>query len=190
MECTIVHCDRTAVAKGYCSRHYTAYRKYGDPLVVKQKQHHGLTLRERLERYTKKSDGCWLWIGFTDPNGYGRLNIDGRPILAHRLAYQVSLGDIPSGMVVCHKCDNPPCVNPDHLFLGTQASNVKDMHSKGRAHKRGMKGSEHPAAKVNEEIVRAIRACSLSTVKAAALFGLSRPTIDDIRKRRSWTHIE
>ena len=79
-----------------------------------------------------KADGCWEWTAYRDPLGYGRLNVDGVPVLAHRLAYELEHGAIPDGMCILHRCDNPPCVNPDHLWLGTQADNSLDMASKGR----------------------------------------------------------
>jgi len=72
--------------------------------------------------------GCWLWEGAPNKDGYGRV----RSVLAHRLFYERFVGSIPSGHVVCHKCDTPPCVNPDHLFVGLQRDNVRDMDSKGR----------------------------------------------------------
>lgn len=190
MTCSVDHCDRPIFATGLCSKHYMAKRKYGDPTVVKQKQHHGLTLRERFFLYTRKKDGCWDWVGYRDPNGYGRLNVNGRPVLGSRISYMLHYGDIPKGGVVCHKCDNPQCVNPEHLFLGTQADNVADMHAKGRARKRALKGEAHHAAKVTEVIVREVRGRIEPTSYLADLYGLSRTTIDDIRKRRSWAHVE
>jgi hypothetical protein len=189
MICTVAHCERKAVAKGLCVNHYRALRLYGDPLGGVQKQHHGLTLRERFDTYTKRADGCWEWLGYRDPNGYGRLNVGGRPILASRVSYLLHYGDVPGGKYVCHKCDNPPCVNPEHLFLGTQADNVADMQAKGRARKRGLPGVSHHAAKLTDDRVRAIRSSDASDAALAKEFGVTRATIHAVRHRRTWTHV-
>lgn len=189
MKCSIAHCDRELVAKGFCTNHYRANRIYGDPLAVKQKQHHGRTVRERFDLYTRRSEGCWFWIGYKDPNGYGRLHVGNIPMLASRLSYQLHLGDIPDGKYVCHKCDIPACVNPEHLFLGTQRDNVADMIEKGRDRKRGLPGIEHHASKLNDENVRLIRMSDQTDAGLARQFNVSRATIHAVRKRKTWTHI-
>lgn len=84
----------------------------------------------------KQAEGCWLWLGAKNPDGYGMLNVrNHRGTHAHRIAYALKVGDIPPGLSVLHSCDNRSCVRPDHLFLGTQLDNVKDMTKKGRDHK-------------------------------------------------------
>ncbi|MDV4166197.1 HNH endonuclease [Rhizobium leguminosarum] len=189
MKCSIPFCQYEVFATGLCSRHYTAKRKYGDPTVVKQVQHHGISPEERFFRFVGLRSGCWKWIGSTDPNGYGRMNVSGKPILAHRISYTIHRGQIPKGMVVCHSCDNPNCVNPDHLFLGTQADNVTDMHNKGRAIKRALSGENHGNAKLTEEAVKEIRNSKESTSSLARKFGVSRAVVYAARERKTWTHI-
>ncbi|MDO9580401.1 MAG: HNH endonuclease signature motif containing protein [Bacteroidales bacterium] len=84
----------------------------------------------------KQTDGCWLWLGAKDSDGYGSIKIGNhRGTHAHRIAYALKVGHIPTGLSVLHSCDNPSCVRPDHLFLGTQLDNVNDMAKKGRDHK-------------------------------------------------------
>lgn len=189
MKCTIEHCSRDAIARGFCVNHYYAFRKYGDPRKVVQKQHHGLTLEERFFLYVKKGPGCWQWLSYIDPRGYGRLNYGGRPMLASRVSYLIHYGEIPEGMGVCHKCDNPPCTNPEHLFLGTPADNTADMHAKGRARKRGMKGTEHPLSKLTEADVREIRKSPEKIAALALRFNVSRATVHSIVTGKTWTHI-
>lgn len=189
MECSVSHCERKAVAKGFCTNHYRAAKLYGDPLAVKQRQHHGKTVRERFDLYTKRADGCWLWVGFRDLNGYGRLNVDGVPVIASRLSYQLHYGEIPDGKHVCHKCDNPPCVNPDHLFLGTPKDNTADMINKGRDRRRGLPGVSHHAARLTDEIVRFVRCSDMTDAEAARKFDVSRATIHAVRHRKTWTHL-
>lgn len=188
--CLVPTCGIRRHSNGYCVNHFYAWKKHGDPNGLVQKQHHGKTLAERVAIYTREGPGCWLWIGSRDAGGYGRLHVAGTPMLASRASYIVHFGTIPAGQSVLHKCDTPQCVNPFHLFLGTQADNIRDMHEKGRALKRGMKGTEHHKAKLDEAAVRAIRASPDSDAQIAKAHGLARATIYAIRKRRSWAHID
>lgn len=102
---------------------------------------------ERLEKFQIKKDGCWLWSGNTDGKGYGTLsNRNGAkfsPEKAHRVSYEKKYGNIPKGLNVCHKCDNPECTNPDHLFLGTQKQNMMDCSMKGRLNKKSLNNLAH-----------------------------------------------
>jgi hypothetical protein len=90
--------------------------------------------------------GCWLWMGCVNRDGYGGIRVDGRTLGTHRFAALLTFGPIPDGLVVMHRCDNPPCVNPAHLRLGTDSDNARDKAVKGRAW--GHSGAEHPRAKL------------------------------------------
>jgi hypothetical protein len=186
--CSIPGCDRKVQARGWCAGHYAKWKKYGDPTVVKQSQLHGKTLRERFEQYTRTSSGCWLWIGHRDPNGYGRLNVNGQPLLAHRLSWQLHNGDMGDSYVL-HKCDNPQCVNPTHLFLGTQSENCDDMWSKGRAKPGHVFGEKHGMSKLTETQVLQIRSSEGSLRSLAKMFGVSSPVISDIKNGKTWKHL-
>lgn len=111
---------------------------------------------ERFIRKVKKTDYCWLWTGYLKPNGYGQFR-GSKSMLAHRSSYFIFIGDIPENMNVLHMCDNPPCVNPAHLFLGTQKDNMRDMHSKNRNGVTSHHGENHPLSKLTLKIVKRIR---------------------------------
>ena len=156
-----------------------------------------LALTARLERdaIPEPNSGCLLWMGAALTKGYGiaQWGKRGNKFLVHRLAWQAANGPIPEGKVICHKCDVPACINPTHLFAGTQSENIKDMYAKGRVSRyRGqapLGGMKHPAAKLTDEIVRQIRSDSRPAKAWAAEIGVHQMTIYKIRNRRSWAHI-
>ena len=94
----------------------------------------GETLEDRLLRFTRKGKGCWEWVGGKDRNGYGHFNYCWNKYIAHRVAYLLWRGPLKKGLFVCHRCDNPGCVRPSHLFLGTGSDNIRDSLAKGRHH--------------------------------------------------------
>ena len=149
------------------------------------------TIQERFEAKFTKSDGCWEWEAGKFQGGYGSIKIAGRQHQAHRVAYQLYVGEIPEGMCVCHRCDNPSCVNPAHLFLGTKSDNMRDCENKGRrAHPSGEK---HGRSKLTEEQVieiRARRSEGARNIDLAKEFGVSRPTISHIVCYSEWKSIE
>jgi hypothetical protein len=129
-------------------------------------------------------DGCWLWAGSLW-KGYGRLRLPGgRYGSAHRAAWGLTFGVIPDGMCICHHCDNPRCVRPDHLFLGTRRDNNRDRWEKGRYD--DTHGERHPGAKLTEDTVRLIRVSEEAGITLAARYGVTPTTISDVRKGRTW----
>jgi hypothetical protein len=124
-----------------------------------------------------KTSGCWIWTA-ANKDGYGRYSNSG---YAHRISWEMHFGKIPAGMFVCHKCDNPPCVNPDHLFLGTNQDNVNDMRAKGRGSKPPPMGGWNKFTYPNE-IIQALG--KESDTKIAIRACVSKHAIQRERKRR------
>lgn len=134
---------------------------------------------------TSDPNGCHLWTACILTSGYGQFRLNGKLGRAHRVAWQLAHGPIPEGMHVLHRCDVRACVNPEHLFLGTNADNMRDMTEKGRA----AKGEAGGNAKLTEADVHAIRADSRVARKIADDYGVSVSAVKHIKKRRSWKHI-
>jgi hypothetical protein len=108
--------------------------------------------------YKNPLNGCWEWTDSKSKQGHGRIGYRDKVYLTHRLSYEISIGEIPDGKNVCHKCDNPPCINPEHLFVGTQKDNISDMVSKGRGFQLPpMPGEINHLAKLSNEDAKIIR---------------------------------
>jgi len=150
-----------------------------------------LKATRRFYPIRREQNGCWIWLGKLTRMGYGYLGDKHR---AHRVSYAINKGPIPAGMCVCHHCDNPSCVNPDHLFLGTSADNTADSKRKGRRSR--MLGAAHPMVKLKEDQVRWIRSVYKPrhhVYGQAALsrrFGVARTSIEDIIHRRTWAWLK
>lgn len=153
----------------------------------------------------EKTDSCWNWIGCLHKSGYGWVTSSGKTQLAHRLAYKIFKGIIPQELCVCHSCDNKRCVNPDHLWLGSQAENIKDRDSKGRQvspsgekHRFRLypesvpKGSAHPLAKLTEPQVLAIKSrysLGWSVRVLAKEYGVNVPAVYKLLNGKTWRHL-
>ena len=137
-------------------------------------------------------DTCWVWIGARQStNSYGRMKIDGAIESAHRISYMLEHGRIADGLWVLHKCDNPPCVNPSHLFLGNRSDNMKDAYKKGRAfepHKHGYVsyGENVSTAKLTNAQAEMIRESDLRISELARAFSVSRKAIRNVRQGKSF----
>jgi len=126
---------------------------------------HRLASEVRFLSKVQKTEGCWEWQARREPFGHGSFYFQGRMVKAHRVAWMLFRGEIPEGMCVLHHCDNPPCVNPEHLYIGTKADNHADMVKRGRKRRgKGVynstnmtRGEKHPSAKLTEELVRKLR---------------------------------
>lgn len=161
---------------------------------------HSTSLAERFWKHVNK-DGpipphcpelgpCWLWTVTTDKRGYGRIMGEQRghtvPRVASRVSWELQNGPIPEGMLVCHNCDNPTCVRPDHLFLGTAYDNAHDMDSKGRSR---FRGEQHGNAKFTVSDILEIRSSELTQTALARIYGVHPSTISNVISRKHWFHV-
>lgn len=190
--CLVEGCEKDVWSRGYCSGHYRQMFD-GEKLRPLQEQHHGLSEYDRFMSWVTVAgpNDCWNWRASRikkDWHGQWR-NAAGQTELVHRAAWRLFKGDIPKGMFILHHCDNPICVNPSHLFMGSQSDNAKDMWQKRRANPGISIGEKHGMSKITADIVRAIRSSTESGVALAAKFGITATTVCDIRKRRTWNHI-
>lgn len=147
----------------------------------------GSPLKDRLMFRVVKTPTCWNWTGTRIPRGYGMLGNAGRAVLVHRVSYEVHVGSIPKNLHVLHTCDNRLCVNPAHLFVGTNKDNMRDMTLKGRSNK--PKGEDNGQAKLTEDEVIQIRNLDLSTDATAAIYGVGVLAIQRVRSRKTWKHL-
>ena len=154
-----------------------------------------ITLKEKAVRRfwsfidKKGEDECWTWKGAKLTNGYGAFSVGIKRISAHRFSWNLHFGEIPKGMVVCHKCDNPPCANPNHLFIGTDAENQRDKKEKGRA----ARGEANNKAKLTEDDVREIRLMinqGLSSRVIASKFNVRHAAILTIKNGKNWSWLK
>jgi len=141
--------------------------------------------------------GCWAWTAATDDHGYGILRIEGKNVRAHRVSWELHVGPIPDGLRVLHRCDNPPCTNPNHLFCGTMKDNTQDMLAKQRngavVHpERILRGSRIGNAKLNEKKVAEIKRkiiAGMGNTEIAPEYGVDHSTISLIRRGIWWRHV-
>lgn len=159
-------------------------------VAVKKREYVRRPLAERFSEKILIGDDCWEWSAHALGAGYGQINLGAangmRQALAHRVSYELFRGPIPKGLCVCHHCDNPGCVKPSHLFLGTLSDNTLDAVAKGRM----SRGTKNPNVKLSESDVAAIRDRAASGEKqkvTAAHYGVSVPLVQKIKSRRLWS---
>lgn len=147
------------------------------------------TLERRFWRRVEFGNGCWNWTGARTPVGYGTFHRNGANLYTHRVSYEMCIGTVPNGLCVLHKCDNPRCVNPAHLFLGTKKDNTEDARKKGRM----AVGEKLPQAKLTASTVLKIREIyakgGVTQQALADRFGVEQQCIHKIVHRLRWTHI-
>lgn len=189
-KCSVEGCENQFVARGYCGAHYMAERRSNPQFSIERPRG---SLEERFFRKVQKTESCWLWTGNKRRLGYGSIQEGGKgsPTLsAHRLSYRIHKGEIPEGMVVMHSCDNPSCVNPDHLSVGTYKENTADMIAKGRKRTVAPLGVGNGKAKLNESLVQYIRQNPHKSHAALAReLGVGANAIRGVRIGRTWSHV-
>lgn len=149
-------------------------------------------IEDRLKNYINKTDTCWLWIGHKNENGYGLVTVGrGKQVRAHRYMYEKYNGKIKDNLLVCHKCDVRNCVNPDHLFLGTQKENMSDASNKSRIGYKSFHGESHPMSKLTMAKAEEIRSLwakgGLYQREIGERFGVSQAVVSKIIKGELWT---
>lgn len=150
------------------------------------------TPQEQIDNFWdgfEESGDCWIWRRALYPSGYGLIRFRGACWPTHRLAWALAIGPIPFGLWVLHHCDNRPCGNPDHLFLGTNQDNVNDMVSKGRSRHDGHPGERHWAAKLNTQLVQQIRQLhdqGHTFQELSAQFGVGPTTVSRVTRKKLW----
>lgn len=147
--------------------------------------------RKAITPEKKFKNECWEWGGRLNFGGYGFVISKGKTFMAHRIAWEQSNGPIPTGLIICHKCDNRKCINPSHMFLGTDADNVADMDRKGR--RVILRGADNALSKLSEESVKEIKRRHTGEyglgIKLAKEFGVAPTTISMIVTGRTWCHV-
>lgn len=143
------------------------------------------TKRAKFEQQIAKSDGCWIWTGLTDKDGYGLFPYDRVQYRANRVALELDGRPVPDGLYACHHCDNPSCVRPSHLYAGTPLENSRDAMARARS----PRGERQHMAKLTEAAVRQIRASSETELTLAAKFGVSKGAIYMVRAGKTWRHV-
>ncbi len=160
--------------------------------IAMSRWYRALPFWERVSMLTQvQESGCHVFTGSKDECGYGRINRDGKLVRLHRAVWERDNGTIPNGMVVCHTCDNPACINSTHLFTGTQVDNIKDMDKKGR--RRTLIGSQQSQAKLSEEEIPKIKqrhGAGFSIAFISRMYGVSEGAIRAVVKGRTWRHVQ
>jgi len=150
--------------------------------------------RERFfAKITKQEDGCWMWTGYRGRGGYGQFVVNRVNMKAHRVSFIQHKGEIPEGLLICHTCDTPGCVNPEHLFAGTCKDNMDDMRAKGRDRQADQKGAKNNASKLTEEdvlkVVELLPTRNNKQISEDLQHRVSHSMVSRIRLGKSWAGV-
>lgn len=204
MKCKVDSCEKDSHTRGWCAAHYKRVARTGSADESNPLSGCAQTPVQRLESKSTfiPISGCRLWFGAAVPKGYGVMFYQGKQQYAHRVSWHLVNGQIPDGLQILHRCDVPACINPKHLFLGTQKENIQDMLVKGRGnftnrargkdhhnYGGGYKGKNYPCKKLNQLQVEEIRTAYKPGVRQsdlAAKYGVGQAHISRIVRGESW----
>ena len=179
--CSVEDCMAVYVnggGRGFCPMHYARWYKHGDPYKTERGRNDTLEDRLRLRGWDETDAGCWEFRGSRNPQNYGSMHFRMKTQGAHRWAYEAWVGPIPEGHVVRHKCDNPPCINPDHLETGTHADNARDASERRR-------GKHQKLTPADRDDIRQVYASGdVTQAELATRYGVSAATISDAIHRK------
>lgn len=188
MTCSFEGCGRPVDGRGLCGGHIQQDRAGHALRPLRGTWAH--VLFRFWAQVEKRNDGCWVWTGVCNPRGYGFMSAEAKYTAVHRLSWRIAHGEMPPSEVeVCHRCDNPPCVNPAHLFLGSHSDNMQDCADKGRMPRNG---EQNGRAVLNADGVREIRRRSdagEASPTIAADFGIQSAQVRKIARRESWSSV-
>lgn len=180
--CNVPGCDREATGRQMCNVHYQRWYKRGSTDLPRYEDR---LKRRLLAKYRADNNGCWIWTGSTAHYGHGIISVHGKHALAHRISWTLHHGPIPDGVMICHKCDVPACINPDHLYVGNAKTNSADMVSRNRI----ARGETSGTAKLTAKQVIAIRKDDRTRSDIAADFGVSTTMVNNIKSGKAWRHL-
>lgn len=188
--CKIDHCNLPSRSRGWCEKHYVRWYRHGSPHTTLRNRE-SVTWEHLLSKSTlNPKTSCIEWNQSTS-TGYGVLQYKGKVVRTHRISYELNIGPIPDGLFVCHHCDNRICINPNHLFIGTQLDNIRDMIAKGRGspHRGEASGTsiftESDVLHIRKTYKGRYGECKQLMKK----YGVSKSTILAVMNRTSWRHI-
>ena len=179
-------CWKPTTNPRFCSRHCAILAIRNNSGAARQ------PVEARFWNRVDKTGDCWEWTGYKQARGYGEMSVDGKRVLAHRVSYKLEHGDIPDGVSVCHHCDNPSCVRPSHLFIGTQKDNMRDAANKGRMAGHSNKGSLHGKSKLVESDVceiRRLHSLGITQTTLSKMWNVSPSHVCNIVNRVYWKHV-
>ncbi len=191
IDCKESECLNEAHSLGWCIKHYKNFYRHGNPSATFIRTRNGSSIQDKLLSKSKinSENGCLEWFGAVNSKGYGKLTINKKTIAAHRLSYQDHYKVDISGQLLMHICDNPKCINPKHLVMGTIKDNINDKVTKGRQ----LKGAQCHNARLNEDIVRDILSLHSNDIRNSVIarkYNIALSHVNNIVNRKIWKHVE